>query len=130
LEYKKILFIDDDVDDLELATSALQTISNELECITAKSATEALKQLESKDLDPDLIFLDLNMPVMTGQQFLTEMRKHEKLKQIPVVILSTSSNPSSIIETRELGAADYIIKPMKFSGLIELLRAAILEKNY
>lgn len=122
--------MDDDVDDLELATSAVQAISKELECFTAKSAESALKQLEAKELQPDLIFLDLNMPIMTGQQFLTEIKKKDPLKNIPVIIFSTSSNPSSIIETKELGAADYIVKPMKFSGLIQLLQTAILERNY
>jgi len=66
MRYKNILLIDDDDEDQEIFLSAVEEVSNSASCIAFSGATEALKKLATKDINPDVIFLDLNMPIMNG----------------------------------------------------------------
>lgn len=122
---KNILLVDDDEDDRDFFLSVLLLIDNSLTCHTASNGSIALAQLTAASELPDLIFLDLNMPVMNGKQFLVEVKKHERLKDIPVIILSTSSDQSTINETALLGAADFLTKPNKLSLLEAKLRVIL-----
>lgn len=125
MSYQNILLIDDDQDDHEIFSAALEKISANLTCNLRQDATEALEQLKNDLLTPDLIFLDLNMPVMNGQEFLNAVKKSEKLKGIPVIIFSTTSNRETIRLTKELGALDFITKPNKFDSLVMLLKSVL-----
>lgn len=125
MAYKRILLIDDDSDDQEIFTCALETAYSAIECIVMSSAKEALQELADGNIQTDLIFLDLNMPIMSGQQFLVEFRKEEAMKHIPVYILSTSSDGNTIRLTKELGADGFITKPETFAGLITVLKSVI-----
>lgn len=118
--YKNILQIDDDLDDCELFMEALKAVS------TAKytaigNPIEALRKLMQKEIEPDVIFLDLNMPAMSGLEFLTEIKKATMLKDIPVVIFSTSQIDDIINEAKEYGAQDFISKPNNFSDLKNII---------
>lgn len=123
--YHNILLIDDDQDDHEIFSAAVEKLSGEFIYNACSNATVALEQLITDLLKPDLIFLDLNMPVMNGQEFLTAVKKNEKLKNIPVIIFSTSSNLATIKLTKELGALDFITKPDKFDSLVLLLQSVL-----
>lgn len=125
MQYHKILLIDDDVEDQEIFNSALSVVSNALECVCFANAKEALSQLNANELNPDVIFLDLNMPIMSGQEFLMQIKSIDHLKQIPVIIFSTSSNPATISITKELGAIDFITKPNRFDALVDILKPLI-----
>jgi CheY-like chemotaxis protein len=127
MPYSSILFIDDDDDDLEFFASAIHQISSSLICGTENSAQQALDKLKSKEAIPDVIFLDLNMPVMNGFQFLEEIKNNDDLKDIPVIILSTSSADKTIQQTKALGAVDFITKPNNFSGLRSMLQKILIE---
>ncbi len=107
--------IDDDIDDQEIFLSVLEHVAPSVRCVTAMNGHEAIKKLCSDEVKPDLIFLDLNMPLMNGKQFLKECTQIEKCRNIPVIILTTTSDRPSIEETMKLGAKDYITKPQKFS---------------
>lgn len=120
--YKNILLIDDDPDDQEIFLSALANVPGSIQCTTLQSGLDALRDLESKKIQPECIFLDLNMPVMTGQKFLAEIKKNRELSSIPVVIFSTTSHLRTIEHTRELGAHDFITKPDKFDDLVRVLK--------
>ena len=121
MQYSRILLIDDDEDDQELFLLAMKEIAASVECITLDNARNALTQLENRALTADVIFLDLNMPVMTGQQFLSEMNKRAALSQIPVIVLSTSSNKETINQAKALGAKKFITKPSNFTELKNIL---------
>ncbi|MEO6902615.1 MAG: response regulator [Bacteroidia bacterium] len=114
--------IDDDEDDQEFFITAVDQLSKSIICTTISRASEALQKLKEKTLNPDLIFLDLNMPIMNGQQFLTEIKKVPILKNLPVIILSTSSHETTIQLMKELGAKDFITKPDSFDKLVLLLK--------
>jgi CheY-like chemotaxis protein len=123
--YRNILLIDDDVEDQEIFKIALQNLSDSLEFTAFTNAREALGRLTANTLNPDIIFLDLNMPIMSGQEFLTQVKKLDTTKNIPVIIFSTSSNPSTIQLTKELGAIDFITKPNRFDLLVDILKPII-----
>jgi CheY-like chemotaxis protein len=122
MPYSSILFIDDDDDDLEFFASAIHQISSSLICATENGAQKALDKLKRKETIPDVIFLDLNMPVTNGFQFLTEIKSNDNLKDIPIIVLSTSSADKTIQEAKALGAVDFITKPNNFSALKSILQ--------
>lgn len=121
----RILLIDGDRDDTELFVAALEKLKDSFHCDTSDSAVDALGQLQSGGLHPDIIFLDLNMPVMTGQDFLKAIKKDSLLRHIPVVVLSTASHSQAIEAAKALGAHQFIIKPHRFADLIAELRLAL-----
>lgn len=126
--YTRILLIDDDEDDQEIFLSAVKELAPEVECTAMSDASEALKMLADGRLSPDVIFLDLNMPVMTGQQFLAEIKKRPVISEIPVIIFSTSSHAEMIRKTMALGASDFITKPGRYDALMNLLRPFVVQK--
>jgi CheY-like chemotaxis protein len=116
----KILLIDDDEDDREFFQFALEDINKDIQYNGVESGYEAFDFLK-KNILPDYIFLDLNMPGMSGRECLTELKKNPTLNSIPVIIFSTSSDPRDIEETRKSGAIDFITKPSKTSDLVNAL---------
>src|SRR4030042_859742 len=102
MERKKVLL----VDDVRLFLHLEETFFKRTGCeiLTASSGKEALEIAESRA--PDLILLDYLMPDMTGDLVCREIRKREKLKTIPVVIVSTSASDSDIQKCFEAGAND------------------------
>jgi CheY-like chemotaxis protein len=70
---------------------------------------------------PDLIFLDLNMPRMNGAEFLIEIKANEKLKDIPVVVLTTSDVENDVVRCYQLGAASYITKPVDMTQFVSAI---------
>lgn len=125
MQYRNILLIDDDIDDQDIFATALEVISSEFIFNAMADASIALEKLEAKELLPDVIFLDLNMPVMTGEQFLSKLKSKEDLNNIPVIIFSTSSHIDTIKRTKQLGACDFITKPNKFDELVAILQSKI-----
>ncbi len=112
------MIVDDDSDDREFFCDAVTELDSPAECLTAINGEDALKILRNeKEHLPDYIFLDLNMPKMDGRTCLAELKKDVKLKNIPVIIFSTSSQPKDIEETRELGAAYFLTKSSDFKKL-------------
>jgi CheY-like chemotaxis protein len=116
----QILLIDDDEDDRDFFQFALQSIDNNIQLTDVASGQEGLDYLIHNAL-PDCIFLDLNMPGMTGRECLSKLKSDQKYNHIPVVIFSTSSDPKDVQETREMGALNFITKPSKTSDLISAL---------
>ena len=123
--FSNILLIDDDDDDQEIFLTAVQEISDTVQYNSISSAREALQKLSTGELVPEVIFLDLNMPLMSGQEFLFQIKQKEKLSKIPVIIFSTSSDPSTVELTKDLGAYDFITKPGDFDQLVDILKPLI-----
>ncbi|MBL7697476.1 MAG: response regulator [Chitinophagaceae bacterium] len=120
--------IDDDIDDLEIFAMALQKVDDSINLRSASDCTLALKELkENVSYVPDYIFLDINMPKMNGLQCLPEIKKIPHLKDVKVIMYSTSSNEELKQTTRKLGADDFLVKPGKLGVLVNHLNR-ILEK--
>jgi len=123
--FSHVMLIDDDEDDREIFLTVIRENAFSVVCDVAENGREALDKLTQELIKPDLIFLDLNMPRMNGREFLLEIKKFEDLRDIPVIILSTSSDKETIAETRRLGAQHFISKPDRFSAWESLLRQAL-----
>ena len=123
-----ILLIDDDEVDHEFFLAALQRAGVNIKYSLYTDAREALALLAAGKLRPDLILLDLNMPVMNGQQFLITVKENQSTKDIPVIILSTSSHKTTIKLTLELGAKDFITKPDRLENLVACIKEILAEK--
>lgn len=119
------MLVDDDEDDQEIFLSVIANVAPAVTCSLAANGYEALKSLAEYDILPDLIFLDLNMPLMDGKQFLREVKKDTRFKQIPVIVLTTSSDTATINATKALGAENFVTKPDKYSGWEEKLKELI-----
>jgi CheY-like chemotaxis protein len=114
---KNILLVDDDEDDQNFFMEAVNEIDNSICLRIANNGVEALAQLNGMYELPDLIFLDINMPLMNGFECLTQLKKQNRFKTIPVIILSTSNNSAETELARMLGAFFFLYKPSEFSLL-------------
>jgi CheY-like chemotaxis protein len=114
------LIIDDDEDDRDFFDIALGDCGHPYEFTSASSGTHAL-QLLPHMVSPDYIFLDLNMPLISGKECLEQLRQMETLKHIPVIIYSTSSYYKDIEETKALGATYFLTKTADIDRLSQTL---------
>lgn len=119
---KKIILAEDDINDCELFEDALLELDIKTQLTISRDGVELMSTLdETVPPRPDAIFIDLNMPRKNGYECLTEIRNNEKLKDIMVVIFSTTNNKSGIEKTFSLGANYFVCKPCSF----ELLKKAL-----
>lgn len=115
---KRYYIVDDDIDDQQYLIEALTENDRSAQCYTANNGQEAIDYLESIPVPfPDAIFLDLNMPRMDGKECLTALKGRPLLRNIPVIICSTSSDGQEIAESIELGASYFLIKGSNFKAL-------------
>ena len=110
----KILLIEDDAIEVMKMKRVLTSLKLNHVITEANNGEVALEILRSGDLLPDIILLDLNMPKLSGIEFLGILKADEKFKYIPSIILSTSNNKHDLRECYEIGIAGYIIKPLKY----------------
>ena len=103
---KKIIIIEDEEVLLNLLQRRLTQEGYQVEI--AKDGQEGLKKIREEK--PDLILLDIIMPIMGGFEVMEELSKDKKLKKIPIVIISNSGQPVEIDRAKELGAKDWLIK--------------------
>jgi CheY-like chemotaxis protein len=125
MRYRNILLVDDDEEDQEIFNAALTIASGEANCMAVTNAIEAFDKLARKELEPDVIFLDVNMPLMNGLELLKKIKSTEHLNTIHVIMFSTSSNPATISAAKELGAVSFITKPNRFDDLVNILKPLI-----
>ncbi len=109
----KVLFIEDDMIESMKLQRAIEKFQLKHTIIEAKNGEEALEVLKKGDL-PDIILLDLNMPRMSGIEFLSILKADDRWKYLPTVILTTSENRADLLECFKIGIAGYVIKPLKY----------------
>jgi CheY-like chemotaxis protein len=118
-----ILLVEDDEVDVMNVRRAFQRnrIANAL--YVASDGLQALEALRSGTVPPDrrIVLLDLNMPRMTGIEFLRELRKDQDLRSTPVVVLTTSNDERDKIAAYDLNVAGYLLKPVTFVNFVELM---------
>ena len=107
----RVFYIEDDEDDCEFLEETLHDIDNTIQCISYTDAREGIKFLLNTESTFDLIILDINMPLMNGKECLIEIKKHDTLKHVPVVMCSTTLQTKEIKSYFEMGAYDFIVKP-------------------
>jgi CheY-like chemotaxis protein len=124
---KRILVVDDNPNDLELAQLAFEQGAYDHQLLTAQGGREALAALrrEAQDGKVSLVLLDLKMPQMDGLAVLDAIKQDKTLQQIPVVMLSTSRERGDISECYRRGANAYVVKPLDFSHFVETVRTTL-----
>lgn len=123
-----ILMADADADDRLLVKEAFKEsrLMNNLE--TVEDGEELMDFLHKRgkyidsEITPGLILLDLNMPRKSGLEALKEIKSDEKLRRLPVVILTTSQAEEDVIRSYDLGVNSFIVKPVTFDSLVELVK--------
>lgn len=93
--------------------------------IEATNGEEALSILKDKNVLPDIIFLDLNMPKINGIEFLKILKEDDVLRFLPTIMLTTSSNRKDILACYTIGVAGYIIKPLKYDDYVAKIEKAL-----
>lgn len=123
-----ILLVEDSLGDVRLVREALKEgkLCNRL--FVVRDGVEGMDFLLQRGqyqetVRPDLILLDLNMPKKDGRELLAEIKEHEDLKRIPVVILTTSTSEADVLKTYNLHANCYIVKPLNFEEFIRVVRS-------
>lgn len=125
-----ILMADDDVDDCAMAQEALAESHVANPFIRVSDGQELMDYLNRRGAwaapkdspRPCLILLDLNMPKLDGREALKLIKTNEKLRKIPVVILTTSMADEDILKSYDLGANSYVTKPVTFEGLLRVIK--------
>lgn len=126
-----ILLADDDAEDRELAREALaekRSLNHLHEVADGEALMDyLLHRGEYSDLRtsprPGLILLDLSMPKKDGREALAEIKADPELRQIPVIVMTTSSAEADVCGSYDLGASSYITKPVSFTRLVEVMQA-------
>ena len=124
----EILLVEDNPGDVRLTREALKDAKVINNLHVAEDGVEALDFLKRqgkhvKAIRPDLVLLDLNLPRKDGREVLGEIKADPALRQIPVVILTTSKAEEDILKTYDLHANCYITKPVDLEGFIEVISA-------
>lgn len=123
----KIILAEDDKDDQELFIDALQAAEVPSEVTTVENGQELIDTLKDKsEPNPDLIFIDIDIPVKAGITALEEIKSDEGLRDITAVMLSTWNHPSDVEESLKKGADLYIQKPNSFAGFVLILKKVFL----
>jgi len=127
----RIHMCDDDPDDQLLVSDALEEVRlvNPIDFThNGKELFEYLNRegkychLVDQPL-PGLILLDLNMPIMDGREVLAKIKQHEKFRSIPIIVLTTSKAEADIARTYDMGVNSFIMKPVSFESLVEMIKS-------
>jgi len=122
----KILLVEDELDDIKLTERALSRSSVKSELFVVRDGQEALDFLyrQGKFADaprPDLIFLDLKLPKVNGHEVLAKIKQDERLRRIPVIVLTISRSEEDMVKAYDSGASGYIHKPVSSSEFIKVV---------
>ncbi|MBF4515478.1 response regulator [Flavobacterium sp. ANB] len=120
-----IFYTDDDEDDLSIFTDAVESLPKKIELKTYNGGEKLLNAIYNPPPTPSVVFLDLNMPGKNGFDVLKELQDSGEKKHIPIVIFSTSSEPSIIEKCRNLGANYFITKPVLMKDIVKSIEHAL-----
>ena len=124
-----LLIVDDDEDDRKLFIESVREVDENIRCIPTSGGQEALDYLyDISNSLPDYIFLDLRMPKISGQKCMEEIKKEQRLSDIPIFIYSTSTDKNDIAQLGEAGAVMFISKPTDPLEIYYLISTIIGEK--
>ena len=121
-----ILLVEDNEGDVILTLDAFEESEIKTKISVAKNGKDALdflfKRESFKDVEkPDLVLLDLNIPIFSGLEVLKEVKQHPILKKIPIIILTTSSNPIEINKANEYQANSFVTKPIDMTEILKTI---------
>ena len=124
----QILLIDDNRGDALLAAHAFKTASFDTRLTHADTGETALRLLREVEPLPDIILLDLQLPQMSGMDVLTSLKSDDRLKHIPVIVLSNSGDSHNVTRCYQHHASAYVIKPLDLAKYRETI--ALIEQFF
>ena len=120
---KPILLVEDDQVDTMAVTRALKQIHVTNPVVHRENGEDALNYLQDENSDkPCIIFLDLNMPIMNGMEFLQAVKNDERLRYVPVVVLTISEEQEDKVGSFDFGVAGYMSKPVDYQQFVEIMQ--------
>ena len=122
-QHRPILLVEDDMVDILTVERAMAEIglNNPLQVVA--NGMEALEYLDNRENEvPCMILLDLNMPRMTGLEFLQELESRREIKKFPVIVLTTSNENRDVSRSFQYGVAGYIVKPLDYKQFVETVK--------
>jgi CheY-like chemotaxis protein len=126
---KRILLVEDDPKDVELTITGLGEYNLANEVVVARDGEEALDYLYRRGVhetrengNPAVMLLDLKLPKVNGFEVLQQIRADEKLKMIPVVVLTSSREERDLVESYKLGVNAYVVKPVDFHQFVNAVK--------
>jgi CheY-like chemotaxis protein len=124
----RVLLVEDNPGDADLTRDTLESGQLRLEIEIVVDGEQAIDYLMQRGRHaaaavPDLIVLDLNLPRRGGAQVLAEIKRHEQLRTIPIVILTSSDAPKDIAQSYKLGANCYVTKPVDLTAFISTVQS-------
>jgi CheY-like chemotaxis protein len=120
----RIAIVEDDADDREFISTSLAATAD-IELSVYENGSDFLEFIQNTETCPDLIITDLRMPLVSGFDVIQAIKESAKTKDIPVVVLSTSSNNDDISRAKQLGAAAFYVKPYNLSAYAEITIAIV-----
>jgi CheY-like chemotaxis protein len=128
-QLKRMLLAEDNEHDVELTLGALSENRLANEVVVVRDGAEALDYLyrrgryqQREEGNPVVVLLDLKMPKVDGLEVLRRIKADDALRQIPVVMLTSSREESDLVESYRLGANAYVVKPVEFNRFVEAVR--------
>lgn len=126
----RILLVEDNEGDIVLTQDAMEESEFPLVMDVVRNGKEAINHLMKREgyedkLKPDLIFLDINLPLKSGHEVLTEIKQNEKLKRIPVIVLTTSSSENDIKKAYQNHANCYISKAVEINQFVNTIKGIV-----
>lgn len=128
-DIKRILLVEDNPNDVELTLAALAEHNLANEVVVLRDGAEALDYLfergefrARRNGNPAFVLLDLKMPKVDGMEVLRQMKSHDRLKTIPVIMLTTSREERDLVESYKLGVNAYVVKPVDFGAFVEAVK--------
>ena len=123
-ELVHVLLVEDSVADVELTLEAMADAKVANDVVVVRDGAAALERLRSHEHAlPDLVILDLNLPRMSGHEVLAAMRADDRLRRIPVAVLTTSAAEADVVRTYDLGANCYLTKPVDVDQFLHVVQS-------
>jgi len=129
---RAILYVEDNPLDIDLTLEAFKENKIANPIVVVHDGIEALEYLrregpfqDRKTKNPSMILLDLKMPRMNGLEFLTIVKKNAKFRRIPIIMLTSSREEQDLVKGYDLGINAYIVKPVNFNSLIEIVKQMV-----
>jgi len=128
-QLKRILLVEDNQNDIEMTLEALSEYNLANEIVVTRDGAEALDYLYRRNNfklrsegNPAVILLDLKMPKVDGFEVLKQVKEDKNLKNIPVVLLTSSKEEKDLVESYRLGSNAYVVKPVGFKDFVDAIK--------
>ena len=129
MKLKRILLAEDNAKDIELALEALDENNLANDVVVVRNGAEALDYLYRRGEystrpagNPAVVLLDLKMPKVDGMEVLQTIKSDEKMKSVPIVMLTSSREEQDLVKSYQLGANAYVVKPIDFQQVIDAIK--------